>query len=121
MCREGISFVSFGTNDLTQTTLGLSRDDFTNFMPDYTQFDLMEGNPFQLLNRSVKELIAVAINRGRMTRPDLKAGLCGEHGSVPDNIRFSIEAGLNYVSCSTYSIPLAKLTVAHHNIERGTL
>ncbi len=76
-------FFSFGTNDLTQTTIGLSRDDFNTFMPDYTQFDLLEGNPFQILNPQVKELIAMAVKRGKMTRPDLEVGLCGEHGAIP--------------------------------------
>jgi pyruvate,orthophosphate dikinase len=111
-------FFSFGTNDLTQTTIGLSRDDFNTFMPDYTQFDLLEGNPFQNLNPQVRELIALAVKRGRMTRPDLEVGLCGEHGAVPDNIRFCMEAGLDYVSCSPYQVPLSKLAVAQIMIER---
>jgi pyruvate,orthophosphate dikinase len=112
-------FFSFGTNDLTQTTLGLSRDDFNSFMPDYTQFDVLDGNPFQLLNKHVMELIEVAARRGRLTRPDLIAGLCGEHGAVPENIRFCMEAGLNYVSCSSYSVPIAALTIAQINIEKA--
>ena len=111
-------FFSFGTNDLTQTTLGLSRDDFNSFMPDYTQFDVLDGNPFQLLNEHVKELIEVATRRGHLTRPDLITGLCGEHGAIPENIRFCMETGLNYVSCSSYSIPIAALTIAQINIER---
>ena len=111
-------FFSFGTNDLTQTTIGLSRDDFNSFMPDYTQFDLLEGNPFQLLNPQVKELIATAVKRGKMTRPDLEVGLCGEHGAIPENIRFCMEAGLDYVSCSPYQVPLSKLAIAQLNIER---
>ena len=112
-------FFSFGTNDLTQTTLGLSRDDFNSFMPDYTQFDVLDGNPFQMLNPHVKELVEIATQRGRLTRPDLVAGLCGEHGAVPENIRFCMEAGLNYVSCSTYSVPIAALTIAQVNLEKG--
>ncbi|UCF97136.1 MAG: pyruvate, phosphate dikinase [Spirochaetaceae bacterium] len=112
-------FFSFGTNDLTQTTLGLSRDDFNSFMPDYTQFDVLDGNPFQILNDHVKELIELATRRGRLTRPDLITGLCGEHGAIPDNIRFCMEAGLNYVSCSSYSVPIAALTIAQINIERA--
>ena len=110
-------FFSFGTNDLTQTTIGLSRDDFNSFMPDYTQFDLLEGNPFQNLNPQVKELIAMAVKRGKMTRPDLEVGLCGEHGAIPENIRFCMEAGLDYVSCSPYQVPLSKLAIAQLNIE----
>jgi pyruvate,orthophosphate dikinase len=111
-------FFSFGTNDLTQTTIGLSRDDFNTFMPDYTQFDLLEGNPFQNLNPQVRELIAMAVKRGRMTRPDLEVGLCGEHGAIPENIRFCMEAGLDYVSCSPYQVPLSMLAIAQHNIEK---
>jgi pyruvate,orthophosphate dikinase len=110
-------FFSFGTNDLTQTTMGLSRDDYTSFMPDYTQFDILAGNPFQVLDDHVKELVAIAHHRGTLTRPDLKTGLCGEHGAIPENIRFCMETGLNYVSCSSYSVPIAKLAVAQLNIE----
>jgi pyruvate,orthophosphate dikinase len=111
-------FFSFGTNDLTQTTIGLSRDDFNTFMPDYTQFDLLEGNPFQYLNPQVKELVALAVKRGKMTRPDLEVGLCGEHGAIPENIRFCMEAGLDYVSCSPYQVPLSKLAIAQLMIEK---
>jgi pyruvate,orthophosphate dikinase len=111
-------FFSFGTNDLTQTTLGISRDDFTSFMPDYTLYDLLEGNPFSTLDPRVKELIAMAVERGRMTRPDLVCGLCGEHGANPANVRFCMDAGLNYVSCSSYSVPIALLAVAQAELDR---
>ena len=111
-------FFSFGTNDLTQTTIGLSRDDFNTFMPDYTQFDLLEGNPFQMLNPQVKELIETAVKRGRMTRPDLEVGLCGEHGAIPENVRFCMDAGLDYVSCSPYSVPIANLAIAQIMLEK---
>jgi pyruvate,orthophosphate dikinase len=111
-------FFSFGTNDLTQTTLGISRDDFTAFMPDYTLFDLIDGNPFSTLDSRVKELIALATDRGRLTRPDLVCGLCGEHGANPANVRFCMDAGLNYVSCSPYSVPIALLAVAQAEIEK---
>ena len=111
-------FFSFGTNDLTQTTLGISRDDFTAFMPDYTLFDLIQGNPFSTLDPRVKELIGMATERGRLTRPDLVCGLCGEHGANPANIRFCMDAGLNYVSCSPYSVPIALLGIAQAEIER---
>jgi len=112
-------FFSFGTNDLTQTTLGISRDDFTSFMPDYTLFDLINGNPFSTLDPRVKELIALATDRGRLTRPDLVCGLCGEHGANPENVRFCMDAGLNYVSCSPYSVPIALLAVAQAEIEKA--
>jgi len=109
-------FFSFGTNDLTQTTYGLSRDDVNSFFPSYTQFDLLKNNPFKVLGDQVKELIQIAALRGRLTRPDIKMGLCGEHGADPENIEFCMKVGLNYVSCSPYSIPLAKLAVAQNNI-----
>jgi pyruvate,orthophosphate dikinase len=111
------SFFSFGTNDLTQTTLGISRDDFTAFMPDYTLFDLIQGNPFSTLDPRVKELIALAAARGRLTRPDLVCGLCGEHGANPANVRFCMEAGLDYVSCSPYSVPIALLAVVQAELD----
>ena len=112
-------FFSYGTNDLTQTALGISRDDFTAFMPDYTLFDLIDGNPFSTLDPRVKELIAIATDRGRLTRPDLSCGLCGEHGANPANVRFCMDAGLDYVSCSPYSVPIALLAVAQVEIEKA--
>ncbi len=112
-------FFSFGTNDLTQTTIGLSRDDYTSFMPDYTLFDIIDGNPFIKLNKHVKELVQTAVLRGSMTRPGLTKGLCGEHGAVPENIKFCMNAGLNYVSCSVYSVPIALLAVAQETIKNS--
>jgi pyruvate,orthophosphate dikinase len=112
-------FFSFGTNDLTQTTLGISRDDFTAFMPDYTLFDLINGNPFSTLDSRVRELIALATERGRLTRPDLVCGLCGEHGANPANVRFCMDAGLNYISCSPYSVPIALLAVAQVELDKA--
>ncbi|MDR1836428.1 MAG: pyruvate, phosphate dikinase [Treponema sp.] len=112
-------FFSFGTNDLTQTTLGISRDDFTAFMPDYTLFDLIDGNPFSTLDSRVRELITIATERGRLTRPDLVCGLCGEHGANPANVRFCMDAGLNYVSCSPYSVPIALLAIAQAEIAKA--
>jgi len=111
-------FFSFGTNDLTQTTFGLSRDDITSFFPAYTEFDLLQNNPFQVLGSPVKELIRISSDRGRLTRPDIKLGLCGEHGADPVNIEFCRDAGLNYVSCSSYSVPIALLAVAQMNLKR---
>ncbi len=110
-------FFSFGTNDLTQTTLGLSRDDFNSFMPDYTMYDLIDGNPFAILDTRVRELIDIAVRRGTETRPDLVKGLCGEHGARPENIRFCMDCGLNYVSCSSYSVPIALLSIAQIELE----
>ncbi len=111
-------FFSFGTNDLTQTTLGLSRDDYNSFMPDYTLYDIISGNPFETLDRNVKELISTAVRRGMISRPDLKKGLCGEHGANPENIQFCMDNGLDYVSCSTYSVPIAKLAIAQINLNK---
>ena len=111
-------FFSFGTNDLTQTTLGISRDDFNSFMPDYSLYDLIEGNPFSLLAAPVKDLVAMATKRGHLTRPGLVTGLCGEHGANPDNIRFCMAAGLDYVSCSPYQVPLSITAVAQAEIEK---
>jgi pyruvate,orthophosphate dikinase len=110
-------FFSFGTNDLTQTTNGLSRDDFNSFFSDYNEFDLIEENPFKVLGDQVKELIQLAAERGRLTRPDIHMGLCGEHGAEPTNIPFVKQAGLNYVSCSPYGIPIAKLAIAQLNLK----
>ncbi len=112
-------FFSFGTNDLTQTTLGLSRDDFNSFMPDYTMYDLIDGNPFAVLDPRVRELIELAVRRGTAARPDLSKGLCGEHGARPENIRFCMEAGLDYVSCSSYSVPIALLSIAQIELENA--
>lgn len=111
-------FFSYGTNDLTQTTYGLSRDDMTSFYGSYTEFDILPNNPFQVLGDQVKELISISANRGRMNRPDIKLGLCGEHGADPENIKFLYETGLNYVSTSPYSIPIAKLAVAQLMIKK---
>jgi len=110
-------FVSFGTNDLTQTTYGLSRDDISSFLPSYTEMDILEENPFKVLGEEVAELITIAVHRGRMVRPDLKIGLCGEHGADPRNVKFLKEVGLDYVSVSPYSIPLSKLGIAKLNIQ----
>ena len=112
-------FFSFGTNDLTQTTLGLSRDDFNSFMPDYTMYDLIDGNPFAVLDSRVRDLIEIAIQRGKLTRPDLHLGLCGEHGARPENVRFCMDAGLDYVSCSSYSVPIALLSIAQAELENA--
>jgi pyruvate,orthophosphate dikinase len=87
-------------------------------MADYTQFDIINGNPFQKLDDRVKELISIAVRRGTMTRPELKKGLCGEHGAIPENIKFCMDAGLDYVSCSVYSVPIANLAVAQLNLSK---
>lgn len=119
---ESAAFFSFGTNDLTQTTLGLSRDDAAKFLPAYVKAGLMQHDPFATLDRDgVGDLIQVAIARGRAVRPELKLGLCGEHGGDPASIRFAAEAGLDYVSCSPYRVPIARLAAAQAAIAAGRL
>ncbi len=106
-------FFSFGTNDLTQTTFGLSRDDAGRFLPDYVAQGIMEKDPFVTLDQEgVGDLITIAAERGRAVRPDIKMGICGEHGGDPASIDFCHRAGLNYVSCSPYRVPIARLSAA---------
>lgn len=110
---ETAEFFSFGTNDLTQTTFGISRDDAASFLEDYVDQGLLEQDPFVSLDRQgVGELIRIASERGRLTRKSLKLGICGEHGGDPASIRFCSEVGLDYVSCSPYRVPIARLAAA---------
>jgi pyruvate,orthophosphate dikinase len=107
-------FFSFGTNDLTQTTMGLSRDDATRFLPEYIETGVFRTDPFQILDvDGVGQLILMAIERGRATRPAMPMGVCGEHGGDPTSIRFCHESGLDYVSCSPFRVPVARLAAAH--------
>lgn len=107
------AFFSFGTNDLTQTTLGISRDDSGRFMGAYVDQGIFEKDPFVTLDQSgVGDLIKIARDRGRATKPDLKLGICGEHGGDPASITFCEKAGLDYVSCSPYRVPIARLAAA---------
>jgi pyruvate,orthophosphate dikinase len=106
-------FFSFGTNDLTQTTLGVSRDDAGTFLTEYFARGLIARDPFVTIDRDgVGELVCIAVERGRKARPDIKLGICGEHGGDPDSIRFCHEAGLDYVSCSPFRVPVARLAAA---------
>jgi pyruvate,orthophosphate dikinase len=110
---ESAAFFSFGTNDLTQTTYGLSRDDAASFIGAYQRLGIFEQDPFVSIDtQGVGELIKIAVERGRATRPDLKLGICGEHGGDPASIRFCREVGLDYVSCSPYRVPIARLAAA---------
>jgi pyruvate,orthophosphate dikinase len=114
-------FFSFGTNDLTQTTLGLSRDDAASFIEIYKQKNVLETDPFVTLDQDgVGELIMIAAERGRKARPDIKLGICGEHGGDPASIHFCQKAGLNYVSCSPYRVPVARLAAAQAAIKART-
>jgi len=110
---ETAEFFSFGTNDLTQTTYGLSRDDSASFLPAYQRNGILEHDPFVTLDTvGVGELMQIAAERGRATRPSLKLGICGEHGGDPASIRFCETIGLDYVSCSPYRVPIARLAAA---------
>ena len=111
---EVAEFFSFGTNDLTQMTLGFSRDDIAKFLPIYFEKNILKNDPFKVLDRNgVGQLVREAVFKGRTTRPDLKCGICGEHGGEPSSVEFCHYAGLNYVSCSPFRVPIARLAAAH--------
>jgi pyruvate,orthophosphate dikinase len=106
-------FFSFGTNDLTQTTFGLSRDDSGKFLPAYVEHDILPRDPFESIDvNGVGELMRIGVEKGRSTRPKLKVGICGEHGGEPDSVMFCHRIGLDYVSCSPFRIPIARLAAA---------
>jgi pyruvate,orthophosphate dikinase len=110
---ESAEFFSFGTNDLTQTTLGISRDDAASFLGIYTAGGILPSDPFVTLDQEgVGELVKIAAERGRKTRPDIKLGICGEHGGDPASIAFCERTGLDYVSCSPFRVPIARLAAA---------
>jgi pyruvate,orthophosphate dikinase len=106
-------FFSFGTNDLTQMGFGYSRDDVGSFVPQYTQRGILEKDPFQVLDQSgIGQFVQIGIEKGRKTRPDLKIGICGEHGGEPSSIEFCHKNKMDYVSCSPYRVPIARLAAA---------
>jgi len=106
-------FFSYGTNDLTQMTFGFSRDDIGGFVPDYIKKKLLPADPFQILDREgVGQLVDMGIKLGRATRPKLKVGICGEHGGEPNSVEFCHIVGMNYVSCSPFRVPIARLAAA---------
>jgi pyruvate,orthophosphate dikinase len=112
-------FFSFGTNDLTQTTLGMSRDDYGKFIRQYLEADLIAKDPFQTIDTDgVGGLMREGVQKGRATRPDLKIGICGEHGGDPDTVKFCHKIGLNYVSCSPFRVPIARLAAAQAALEK---
>jgi pyruvate,orthophosphate dikinase len=114
-------FFSFGTNDLTQTTFGLSRDDAGRFLPLYVDRGILPDDPFQVLDRNgVGKLIGFAVKAGRTVRPQLKVGICGEHGGEPRSVAFCHSIGLDYVSCSPFRVPIARLAAAHAALESGS-
>jgi pyruvate,orthophosphate dikinase len=117
---EVAEFFSFGTNDLTQMGFGFSRDDIGTFMPDYLAKKILPADPFQTIDQEgIGELIKIGIERGRMTRPHLKVGICGEHGGDPASIAFCHKVGMNYVSCSPYRVPIARLAAAQIAVKEG--
>jgi pyruvate, orthophosphate dikinase len=122
LAREA-QFFSFGTNDLTQTTWGISRDDAGHFLPYYIEHGVIEADPFQVLDQAgVGKLIQMACDLGRRTRPDLKLGICGEHGGEPAAVAFCDRLGVNYVSCSPFRVPIARLAAAQAALAtRGTM
>jgi pyruvate,orthophosphate dikinase len=110
---ETAEFFSFGTNDLTQTTFGISRDDSARFLGEYTAKGVIKTDPFVSLDtEGVGELVQIAVERGRKARPGIKLGICGEHGGDPASIRFCEKVGLDYVSCSPFRVPIARLAAA---------
>jgi len=115
---ESAEFFSFGTNDLTQTTLGLSRDDAGRFLPSYIDRGILADDPFQILDtEGVGRLVRMAVEEGRQVRPNIKLGICGEHGGEPRSIAFCHSLGLDYVSCSPFRVPIARLAAAHAALE----
>ncbi len=113
-------FFSFGTNDLTQMTLGYSRDDAGKFLPDYLNRGILKQDPFQVIDQNgVGLLMEIGVNRGRATKPNLKIGICGEHGGEPSSVEFCDKLGMNYVSCSPYRVPIARLAAAQANIKHS--
>ena len=106
-------FFSFGTNDLTQTTMGMSRDDSGSFLPNYTELDIIAANPFASIDQSgVGQLMEIAVKKGKKGRRGIKLGICGEHGGEPESVKFCHKIGLNYVSCSPFRVPTARLAAA---------
>ena len=117
---EHAEFFSFGTNDLTQMTFGFSRDDIGSFMNDYIDNAILDADPFETLDQdAVGRLIEISVALGRKTRPDIKLGICGEHGGDPASVEFCHRAGLTYVSCSPYRVPIARLAAAQAAIKEA--
>jgi pyruvate,orthophosphate dikinase len=115
---EEAEFFSFGTNDLTQTTFGISRDDINQFLPAYMKAGIFKQDPFATLDQAgVGQLVQLAVNKGRSTRPNIKLGICGEHGGDPESVKFCHRIGLTYVSCSPFRLLTARLAAAQAAIE----
>jgi len=116
---EDAQFFSFGTNDLTQTTLGMSRDDSGSFLSHYQELEIMKNNPFATIDQAgVGKLMEMARDLGRKTRPNIKLGICGEHGGEPESVMFCHRLGLDYVSCSPFRVPIARLAAAQAALQK---
>jgi pyruvate,orthophosphate dikinase len=119
---ETAQFFSFGTNDLTQMGFGFSRDDIGGFLPEYLEKKILPEDPFQSIDQeAIGKLMEIAVEGGRKTRPDLKVGICGEHGGEPKSVEFCHKIGLNYVSCSPFRVPIARLAAARAVINEKKL
>jgi len=115
---ETAEFFSFGTNDLTQMSLGMSRDDSGSFLPAYAELEIVKKNPFATIDQTgVGQLMEMAVEKGNRVRKGIKLGICGEHGGDPDSVKFCHRIGLTYVSCSPYRVPVARLAAAQAAIE----
>ncbi|MBR5440509.1 MAG: pyruvate, phosphate dikinase, partial [Prevotella sp.] len=113
-------YFSFGTNDLTQMTYGYSRDDIASFLPVYLEKKILKVDPFQVLDqKGVGQLVKMAVEKGRSVRPDIRTGICGEHGGEPTSVKFCAKLGLNYASCSPYRVPIARLAAAQAAVEEA--
>ena len=118
LIAEKADFFSFGTNDLTQMTFGYSRDDASKFLPVYIEKGILKADPFEVIDEEgVGQLVKIGTQRGRSTKPNLKVGLCGEHGGEPSSVEFCYNTGIDYVSCSPYRIPIARLVAAQAAIK----
>jgi pyruvate, orthophosphate dikinase len=111
-------FFSFGTNDLTQMTFGYSRDDAGKFLPVYIEKGILKNDPFQILDQEgVGQVVRIGVEKGRSVKPDLKVGICGEHGGEPSSVMFCDSVGMDYVSCSPYRVPIARVAAAQANLK----
>ena len=115
---EVAEFFSFGTNDLTQMTFGYSRDDAGKFLPIYIEKGILKNDPFQVLDQEgVGQVVKMGVEKGRSVKPNLKVGICGEHGGEPSSVNFCDSVGMDYVSCSPYRVPIARVAAAQANLK----
>ena len=119
---EVADFFSFGTNDLTQMGFGFSRDDIGGFMGEYLDKKILNADPFQTIDQEgIGQLVDMGVSKGRSTKKDLKVGICGEQGGDPASVEFCFKVGMNYVSCSPYRVPIARLAAAHATLKQSEI